>query len=214
MGKYDALFEHLNGIPPDVKEITLSFEEIEKILGFQLPTSAHRHRAWWSNTFQGHPHAKAWLEAGWVVDRISPDSKQVRFRRSSRAHFEEKSQSLAENAFQNQVAELLSGYFGVSFGQNRPIAIGNPPKYHRFDLVSSDMRYIGECKDYSWTESGNAPSAKLAAVNEAIFYLSFLPRDVVRFVVMRRAVHPKRKETLAEYYYRTYRHLLQGILIQ
>lgn len=30
---------------------------------------------------------------------------------------------------------------------------------------------------------------------------------------MRKDVHPRRDETLADYYYRTYRHLLQGVLI-
>ena len=92
-------------------------------------------------------------------------------------------------SFQEQVAVLLSNHFGVTFRLDYPIPIGNPPKTHRFDLVSTDSRYAGECKNYSWTESGNVPSAKMGFVNEALFSLSLLPSDTFRFVVMRKDVH-------------------------
>jgi hypothetical protein len=115
--------------------------------------------------------------------------------------------------FQELAAQLLSEHFGVQFELDYPLTIGNPPKEHRFDLVSSDLRYVGECKNYAWTKAGNVPSAKMAFVNEAVLYLSFLSRDIVRFVVLRKDVHEKRNESLAEYYCRTYRHLLQGVLI-
>lgn len=115
--------------------------------------------------------------------------------------------------FQRQVAKILSRHFGVEFQLDYPIQIGNPPKEHRFDLVSVDSRYIGECKSYSWTESGNVPSAKMGFVNEAVFFLSFLSPSMVRFIVMRKDLHPKRRETVADFYYRTYRHLLNGVLI-
>ena len=116
-------------------------------------------------------------------------------------------------AFQKLAAEILSRHFGVEFRLDYPIPIGNPPKEHRFDLVSIDSRYVGECKSYSWTEGGNVPSAKMGFVNEAVFYLLFLSPEIVRFVVMRKDIHPRRGESLADYYYRTYHHLLNGVLI-
>lgn len=115
--------------------------------------------------------------------------------------------------FQEKAAEILSEHFKIGFDIDYPIEIGEPPKAHKFDLVSVDRRYFGECKNYSWTKTGNVPSAKMGFTNEAVFYLSFLPRDKLRFVVMRKATHLKRTETLAEYYFRTYRHLLQGVRI-
>jgi len=93
------------------------------------------------------------------------------------------------------------------------IAIGSPPKEHQFDLVSVDGMLVGECKNHSWREGGKVPSGKMQGTNEAVLYLAFLPAEVVRFVVMRRDVHPRRSETLADYYYRTYKHLLGGTLI-
>ena len=94
-----------------------------------------------------------------------------------------------------------------------PIAIGNPAKPHKFDLANSSGKTVVECKCYTWTETGNVPSAKMRSVNEAAFYLSFLSYDVEKCVVMAKATHPRRNETLAEYYYRINHHLLGDIKI-
>ena len=115
--------------------------------------------------------------------------------------------------FQNKATELLSAYYGVKFKTESPKMIGSPPKEHKFDLVSEDDKYIGECKNYSWTETGNVPSAKMAFLNEAVFYLQHLTGDCKRFIAMRYDVHEKRRESFAEYYFRTNRHLLNGVYI-
>lgn len=115
--------------------------------------------------------------------------------------------------FQELSASVLGEHWGATFDLDVPFPIGSPPKQHRFSLVSTDRRYVGEAKNFSWTASGNMPSAKMAFVNQAVFYLSYLPRDLIRFVVMRRDVRPKSGESLADYYYRTYRHLLSGVAI-
>ena len=73
--------------------------------------------------------------------------------------------------------------------------------------------YIGECKNYSWTEGGNVPSAKMGFMNEAVFYLQHIARDKNRFVVLRKNVNQKRGETIAEYYFRANKHLLNGVFV-
>lgn len=119
------------------------------------------------------------------------------------------------NKFCKEAKTLLKPHFGIDFQLGQPIPIGNPPKDHRFDLVSTDtcQHYIGECKNYTWTKGGNVPSGKIASANEAVWYLSFLPDEKVRFVVMRKDTRPNKGESLAKYYYRTYRHLLRGVRI-
>ena len=39
-------------------------------------------------------------------------------------------------------------------------------------MVSEDGDIVVECKSYTWTKSGNFPSAKISTAVEAIFYLS------------------------------------------
>ena len=117
-------------------------------------------------------------------------------------------------AFQLLCKELLSKHFGKEISIEVKIPIGNKPKLdHRFDLGTDDRSIICECKSYSWTKSGNVPSAKLGFINEAVFFLSFLRPNTHRYVVLRRAFHKKRNITLAEYYKKRYSSLLGGIKI-
>lgn len=39
-------------------------------------------------------------------------------------------------------------------------------------------------------------------------YMSYLPEDTTKMIIMKKATHVKRSETLAEYYCRTNMHLL------
>jgi len=112
--------------------------------------------------------------------------------------------------FQKLAEDLLSNHFGISFQLDHPLDIGYPPKQHRYDLVSNDSLYVCECKNFSWTKSDNVPSAKMATVNEAVFLLSFLPSNTNTYIVLRRVYSHKRKESLAEYYYRTHKHILRS----
>ena len=116
-------------------------------------------------------------------------------------------------AFQIAVKEWFEEAYTIPFELERKIAIGRPAKLHSFDISSLKENIVIECKCYTWTETGNIPSAKMGFVNEAAFYLSFLPSDTERVIVMLRAEHAKRNETLAEYYFRTNRHLLGRIKI-
>ena len=75
--KYYPLFEYLEQ-QPDTGLLELSFDEIEEILGQELPASASNTRAWWANsqTTQG----MAWQEANWLVDYPDFDNGVIIFR--------------------------------------------------------------------------------------------------------------------------------------
>lgn len=77
VSKYGPLERHLCGSPG--LELTLSFSEIEEIIGSPLAPSAHQQRAWWANT-RSHVQATAWLTAGHEVDAVQL-GQWVRFRR-------------------------------------------------------------------------------------------------------------------------------------
>ena len=115
--------------------------------------------------------------------------------------------------FQLAVKEWFEEAYTAPFEIECKIAIGRPAKLHSFDISSLDESIVVECKCYTWTETGNVPSAKMGFANEAAFYLSFLPDGTERIIVMLHAEHAKRNETLAEYYFRTNRHLLGKIKI-
>ena len=61
--------------------VTLTFQDIESVLGRDLPASARTHRAWWANG--GHTQADAWLGAGYRVDAVDLRQGWVRFHRAT-----------------------------------------------------------------------------------------------------------------------------------
>lgn len=115
--------------------------------------------------------------------------------------------------FQDKVKKWFESNRNIALLSECPINIGLPPKPHKFDISDTYEQLVIECKCYTWTDSGNIPSAKLRGLNEAVFYFSFLPSHIEKLLVMAHAVHPKKEETLAEYYYRTYGHLLGDVKI-
>lgn len=71
-GKYEALSDYLKARPAEMRLIDLSFGEVEKIIGAPLPQSAYTHREWWSNQSDtsNRPQARAWINAGFLVDAV------------------------------------------------------------------------------------------------------------------------------------------------
>lgn len=70
MNKYDPLQTYLDRHEAD--RCTLSFAEIERIVGAALPRSAREHRQWWENQedTRNRPQAKAWQSVGWEVRSV------------------------------------------------------------------------------------------------------------------------------------------------
>lgn len=84
--KYIELYEFLK--QQEAHTVRLSFAEIESLLGFDLPNSAYKYPAWWSNAGEGHSHSLAWLDAGWKTAQLSLSERAVSFlkRRATRAN--------------------------------------------------------------------------------------------------------------------------------
>jgi hypothetical protein len=81
--KYYPLKQFLESINQEIKEKTLTFSEIEEILGTTLPRSAYNYREFWSNPSspKDHPYAQSWLGAGWKVNSVDQINQSVRFTR-------------------------------------------------------------------------------------------------------------------------------------
>jgi hypothetical protein len=78
-GKYTPLEQYLRDLPANQTQVTLGFEQIERILNGRLPPSAHQYQAWWANEKEGnHVNARAWANAGWKVEYVDFNRKQAR----------------------------------------------------------------------------------------------------------------------------------------
>jgi hypothetical protein len=65
--KYQKLEEYLRNSSKQTENLT--YEDIERIIGTKLPSSAYKYRAWWSNS--GQSHARTWSNASWKVSSVS-----------------------------------------------------------------------------------------------------------------------------------------------
>ena len=81
MSKYEPLPQFLSS--EDGSTRTISFDQIERVLGFKLPESPRKYEAWWSNNATGHSHARAWLEAGWRTEQVDLAGRKVTFQRAA-----------------------------------------------------------------------------------------------------------------------------------
>lgn len=66
MSKYSKLCEYLNKVNNEC--ITLTYSEIEEIIGDDLPISAGKFVQWWENNYSNKSESRqcrAWIEAGW-----------------------------------------------------------------------------------------------------------------------------------------------------
>jgi hypothetical protein len=77
MSKYEALRRRLES--DTAPEIAMSFGEIESLLGFPLPPSARRHRAFWSNNADNNVMTRAWREAGFRAARVDLEGGSLTF---------------------------------------------------------------------------------------------------------------------------------------
>ena len=90
----------------------------------------------------------------------------------------------------------------------------------RFEEVAADLLrhfesrvWVIECKALAWRANGGVPQAKITSITEAAMFLrDWIQRGSERAIVLNRATHPKRRETLAAYYARLHGHALAGVV--
>lgn len=77
MSKYQPLQEYL--LNSNASTLSLKFSDIEKILGFKLPASSYKHRAFWSNNPSNNVMTEAWLKAGYETQEVDLAARKLIF---------------------------------------------------------------------------------------------------------------------------------------
>ncbi len=82
MSKYEPLEQYLRAC--NRADVPMTFAEIEKIIGDGLPSSAFRHRPWWSNNPSNSVITNAWLRAGYKSADVDMTGRKLVFRKSAK----------------------------------------------------------------------------------------------------------------------------------
>ena len=108
-----------------------------------------------------------------------------------------------------EVARRFFADRGVELARDFAVQAGLEfTKERKFDLGSLEHRVLVECKSHRWTEGHRVPSAKITVWNEAMYYFLLAPAHFQKFLFV---LHHRRGgdgESLADYYVRTYGHLI------
>jgi hypothetical protein len=62
-------------------QLHMAFEQIEGMIGGELPTEAYTFKSWWANN-RHNPQAIAWMEAGWEIFDVDLQQKCLVLRRT------------------------------------------------------------------------------------------------------------------------------------
>ena len=77
MSKYAALEVHLR--ESGQESVAMTFAEIERVIGADLPPSAFKHRPWWSNNPSNSVITHSWLKAGYKTENVDMAGKKLDF---------------------------------------------------------------------------------------------------------------------------------------
>jgi hypothetical protein len=114
MSKYDSLEPFL--LAQNKSLIRTTFDEIEKVIGHPLPSSA-KYPAWWSNNPTNNAMTKIWRRAGYRTEQVDIARKTLVFRRVPPPA---PTSSISEEQHQNNLVRLknLVSVNQPSKGQN------------------------------------------------------------------------------------------------
>jgi hypothetical protein len=77
--KYTPLEQYLRNLPENQQEVTLAFDQIERIIKSSLPSSAYGYPQWWEHETEGnHINTRAWTNAGWTIKTLNLEQKWVK----------------------------------------------------------------------------------------------------------------------------------------
>ena len=106
MAKYEPLEQYL--LEQSTDSCTLTFSEVETIIGGPLPASAREHQGWWGND-KTHVQARSWMHAGWEVRRLHLLRRgHVHFARIVRDNVSDESPRISQVIVRNLDARVVA----------------------------------------------------------------------------------------------------------
>ncbi|MDR3291439.1 MAG: hypothetical protein LBT10_04735 [Methanobrevibacter sp.] len=98
--KYKKLYDYFLNSYKDTE--TLTFTDIEEIIGGELPNSAYKHGAWWGNENDHKRHSASWIQAGWKVIEKNLENKEIIFKKINTEKSSDKTKIIDDEILEKQ----------------------------------------------------------------------------------------------------------------
>jgi len=109
--KYEPLENHL--LNKGFSNIPMSFTDIESIIENNLPPSARKHRAWWSNNPSNSVITFAWLNAGYKTTQVNLESERLVFVRDNSIEPPQKAKAGSSKPSRHPIFGCLKGLITI-----------------------------------------------------------------------------------------------------
>jgi hypothetical protein len=137
VSKYDRLgaFLRENG----KAHISMTFAEIERVVGAKLPKSQD-YPAWWSNSTSNNVMTRIWLDAGYRTEQVDVAARKLVFRRvvQSLAGMHEESRMFKHTETDGPSVQKISRH--PAFGAMKGMMTIEPG----YDIAASDPEIVAE----------------------------------------------------------------------
>lgn len=121
------------------------------------------------------------------------------------------SNTQAGKDFENKIYTFLANH-KLFLDKQKKVVIGiNAKREHAFDFGNDSI--LVECKSQIWTESGNAPSAKIKNWSDAMFSFYLSPKRYKKLFFVEMSYNQKYCKTLLEYFIEHYFYLIPSDVI-
>ncbi|WP_428029741.1 DUF7662 domain-containing protein [Ancylobacter sp.] len=155
MSKYSALTTFLSSRTQP--RISMSFEDIERIVGTRLPPSAFNHRAWWSNNPTNSVMTRAWLSAGFRSEEVDMTGRKLVFAR----HLPNASPGPGARVAPASTGSPLAGLFGglkgtVHIESGTDLTLPSTAPIYLYESVDADLPH----QDHRPLSTDWAPESK------------------------------------------------------
>ena len=101
--------------------------------------------------------------------------------------------------FELKAKDYFENLYGVEFNSGKILTGLNGGKVRQFDLVNEDNKILIECKNFTFTETGNLPSAKISDFLKEIYKLHLAPDNYKKIMCIAYEYSERRGLTLKEY---------------
>ncbi len=82
-----------------------------------------------------------------------------------------------------------------------------------FSLATRERDIVAECRDFGWSPGGNIDSTKIEYLGKTVQNLLALPKSTGLYLILKRSVHPRGGEMLAEFFVRQSRTALENVTV-
>ena len=94
----------------------MTFADIERVIGADLPPSAFKHRPWWSNNPSNSVITNSWLKAGYKTENVDMAGKKLVFVKAAQYPPPPESGASALHDAAPAPAAAEAGSFFLAFG--------------------------------------------------------------------------------------------------